>query len=233
MISKIKCPFHKEETPSCAVYPDGYYCFGCGAYGPLSDLEGLIDFKSIKVREPENLEESMEYIANLPQDTIRGLNLHYDSSGYYVLWPRKNYYNKRYFNSGSSKYRKPAGHRQPLFIPQYRGTRECYYVEGELNAMSIAQVVNSTVVSPGGVAKFPKYAYYLNRFDYVYIVADRDEVGTLAAMELSTNLNTPNKILLMEKDANDWLVDYGPEGLRDCLETLQQEAREVKREVAG
>ena len=26
---KILCPFHSEDTPSCAVYADGAYCFGC------------------------------------------------------------------------------------------------------------------------------------------------------------------------------------------------------------
>jgi CHC2 zinc finger len=27
------CPFHAENTPSFRVYPDHYYCFGCGAHG--------------------------------------------------------------------------------------------------------------------------------------------------------------------------------------------------------
>lgn len=27
------CPFHTETSPSFAVYPDGYKCFGCGAHG--------------------------------------------------------------------------------------------------------------------------------------------------------------------------------------------------------
>lgn len=27
------CPFHNEKTPSFHVYPDGYKCFGCGAFG--------------------------------------------------------------------------------------------------------------------------------------------------------------------------------------------------------
>lgn len=30
---KACCPFHRETTPSFAVYPDGYKCFGCGASG--------------------------------------------------------------------------------------------------------------------------------------------------------------------------------------------------------
>lgn len=28
------CPFHKEKTPSFTIFSDnGYYCFGCSAYG--------------------------------------------------------------------------------------------------------------------------------------------------------------------------------------------------------
>ena len=28
-----RCPFHGEKTPSFYVYPDHFYCFGCGAHG--------------------------------------------------------------------------------------------------------------------------------------------------------------------------------------------------------
>jgi len=34
---KILCPFHTEKTPSCHIYPDHYYCFGCGAHGDVFD----------------------------------------------------------------------------------------------------------------------------------------------------------------------------------------------------
>ena len=27
------CPFHREKTPSLKVYPDSFYCFGCGKGG--------------------------------------------------------------------------------------------------------------------------------------------------------------------------------------------------------
>lgn len=41
----IRCPFHKEKTASMKIYPDSYYCFGCGAHGDVLDfvqeMEGL------------------------------------------------------------------------------------------------------------------------------------------------------------------------------------------------
>lgn len=36
---KISCPFHgPERTPSCAVYDDHYYCYGCSASGDIIDF---------------------------------------------------------------------------------------------------------------------------------------------------------------------------------------------------
>lgn len=33
-----RCPFHQERTPSCKVYADSFYCFGCGAHGDSIDF---------------------------------------------------------------------------------------------------------------------------------------------------------------------------------------------------
>lgn len=32
---KISCPFHAEDTPSCHIYDDRFYCFGCQANGDV------------------------------------------------------------------------------------------------------------------------------------------------------------------------------------------------------
>src|SRR5262249_53667804 len=46
-------PFHDDSTPSCRVYPDGYYCFGCGARGNQLDwlmaAEGMDRDAAIKL----------------------------------------------------------------------------------------------------------------------------------------------------------------------------------------
>lgn len=31
------CPFHKEKTPSCFLYPDHYHCYACGEHGDVID----------------------------------------------------------------------------------------------------------------------------------------------------------------------------------------------------
>ena len=33
----ILCPFHKEETPSCFLYPDHYHCYACEEHGDIID----------------------------------------------------------------------------------------------------------------------------------------------------------------------------------------------------
>lgn len=35
----ISCPFHSEKTASMKIYPDSFYCFGCGKSGDIFDME--------------------------------------------------------------------------------------------------------------------------------------------------------------------------------------------------
>jgi len=37
---KLRCPFHKEKTPSCTISPEFgvYHCFGCGKGGSFNEL---------------------------------------------------------------------------------------------------------------------------------------------------------------------------------------------------
>lgn len=43
------CPFHREKSPSCAVYSDHFYCFGCHASGDVIGYVMLRD--NIKFKE--------------------------------------------------------------------------------------------------------------------------------------------------------------------------------------
>ena len=50
---KILCPFHDERTPSCHVYEDSFYCFGCGVGGDIITFEMMysgISFRQALIR---------------------------------------------------------------------------------------------------------------------------------------------------------------------------------------
>ena len=50
---KISCPFHNDPQPSCQLYADHFYCFGCGARGNRIDwlvqAEGLTENEALNV----------------------------------------------------------------------------------------------------------------------------------------------------------------------------------------
>lgn len=39
----ICCPFHTERTPSCKIYHDSFYCFGCGTGGDAVSFVALYE----------------------------------------------------------------------------------------------------------------------------------------------------------------------------------------------
>ncbi len=45
-----RCIFHDDRTPSMKLYPENYYCFGCGAHGDVvalvAELFGLKQYES-------------------------------------------------------------------------------------------------------------------------------------------------------------------------------------------
>ena len=48
----VLCPFHRERHPSCKLYEDHYYCFGCQAHGDVirlvQELFGLSAIEAVK-----------------------------------------------------------------------------------------------------------------------------------------------------------------------------------------
>ena len=46
------CPFHRERSPSCKLYEDHYYCYGCQAHGDVINLVqaffGLSPIEAVK-----------------------------------------------------------------------------------------------------------------------------------------------------------------------------------------
>lgn len=44
----ICCPIHKEKTASMKIYPDSYYCFGCGHSGDVFKFVQEVDKVSFR-----------------------------------------------------------------------------------------------------------------------------------------------------------------------------------------
>jgi hypothetical protein len=223
---KILCPFHAEDTPSCQVYADGFHCFGCGAHGPLTALDGKVRLEyAPKERQPEDVVARIEQIRQLPVRMVRGFAFHADAEGHYLIWPGGNYYKKRMEHDFGPKYVGPAGHQPPLFWGATGGLGSALIVvEGEFNAMSIAQACRGvTVCSPGGAGNFT--AAHLKKFglhstvEYskLLVVADNDVAGAEAVINARGFFASHGRDaawLLMSPDANDILVNHGPEALR-------------------
>lgn len=49
-VIKIRCPFHKEKTPSFTIYrkTNSWYCFGCNEHGDVIDLVRKLQCLSFK-----------------------------------------------------------------------------------------------------------------------------------------------------------------------------------------
>lgn len=239
MVKRYKCPKHKENTPSAIVYGDYYYCFGCSARGSIEEL-GLSASDVTDDRYVEDLNETLKYARGLPHRNIRGLDFPSDGGGYFILWPDSTYYKYRRFDSGSdkAKYRNPAGHSQTLFVAKNKTKGDLIVIEGEINALSIAQVADCGVVSPGGVGNFSgkkgdDVVKYARPFDRVFIICDNDNAGASAAMKLKIALVASGKhktfIELWNTDANDILTTHGREKLKQNTDHVLEMSPRVQR----
>ena len=212
---KILCPYHSDTNPSMEVYDDGHcYCFVCGATKMM--LEAISE-KTKPKAEPEYLCDSMRYIQMLPKKQIRGLYLHYTEAGYYIVWPDKNYYKFR-TTSGNTRYLSPRGHTPPLFwARQLSSQKRLVIVEGEINALSIAEATYGvSIVSPGSALNFKSRKEDLisiaRNYESVLIWSDMDGPGITALWELMPALVVRGiKVsqITSELDANDLLCKHG------------------------
>lgn len=231
MNKKYLCPKHKEDTPSANAYHDHYYCFGCGARGPLSDL-GLPAGERIEITYQEDIAATIEYIDSLPRKEIRGFQLPFNQRGYFLVWPDRSYYKLRVDGAADGqKYRGPTGHKKPPFWaqPLFVAPR-VVLVEGEFNAMSLALMEpRASVVSPGGAGDFysrtgQKLLSEIAISPVVDLVVDADAAGAQAAIETKSRLivlGCPDvRIHLVERDFNDILCQDGKEALREEVKRL-------------
>lgn len=226
-MSKILCPFHEEDTPSCEVYEKDFHCYGCGAHGPLEKL-GIEVKHDAKPKFIENLRKAREYIKTLPIETIRGFPFPVDRRGFYILWPDCDYYKLRLFEPGKgAKYKNPSGHSQPPFWVRRQGFQTLYLVEGEINALSVSSAhLDSDVCSPGSASDFTSkktesLLTQLCNYANIIIVVDRDAAGTIAAIHAKAfclRFHPKVSIVLMHQDANEILITHGKEALRQEID---------------
>lgn len=209
---RINCtsPAHTDDVPSMAIYEDGGFCHACGY------LDRSIANTDAPKREQENIGDKLEYIRSLPRKEIRGLQLPYDSSGYFIVWPDNSYYKKRLWD-GPSRYMGPAGHKPSLLRFSGLGS-SLVIVEGELNAMSLRFNYKSNIVSPGSATNIMNYLQdYLLYGPNIAIVVDRDPIGVVMGLELKRELQKRGKrvsLIAVKQDLNDVLQHEGIEGIK-------------------
>lgn len=176
----------------------------------------------------ENVSNSLNKIRLLPKKLIRGLDLHYDNEGYYLIFPTAQYYLKRLWNAGlGSKYYSPKGIQKPLY-ESIVGHNTLLLIEGQINcasAISAASDLPCDYISPGGAADLLKpqlFKYYLPYAEIVIIV-DKDATGVASAVTLQEILTSRGKkayIYAMPMDLNDILSTYGKDAVHKEIKKI-------------
>ena len=226
---KIICRWHKDSSPSMELYKDHGFCFVCGKYAFAEELEDIQFTGEERELEPEDLDGTFAYINRLPIVDHRGLRFPSDDHGYYVVWPDRSYYKKR-LTGGKARYIGASGHPKPPFWASKTGAKALIIVEGEINAMSIAEACPEfDVMSPGGAGDFSakrakSYLQSIRYYEILLVIADADKAGALACIELMGTLSGTGKTVkhhLMQPDANEVLIE-GKQKLREQILRLME-----------
>ncbi len=165
----------------------------------------------------------LEKIKQLPTAHIRGLEMPYDDSGYFILWPNGRFFKKRK-NYGNVRYLAPAGHKVPLYICPGE-SKNLLVIEGELNAASLFHAmweIDYKIVSPGSAGEFLKQLDYYLKYDNITLILDKDAAGIVHG------LHTKEILLKHRKNVKLVLVDHDfNEKLQESEETLKKYFWEV------
>lgn len=223
MGKKIICPFHLDTNPSMHVYGEWSHCHVCLAHVRTSEL-GL-DGAPVPRKDPTNVPKMIQYIRGLPIKSIRGLQLPFDDRGYYIVWPDGSFYKRRNWDD-KTRYIAPAGVNQPIFTYPTNTAKHLLIVEGEINAISIHDVVygDYKVCSPGPATNFMRYIKYYTQFERITIIADRDAPGVVFGDSLKQHLLKLHKrvnLILLEKDFNQVLQESGEQGVLELFEKVR------------
>jgi hypothetical protein len=205
------------------VYEERCYCFSCGFTCLTTEVLDADEIKELKKapKEKEDAQETIRYIETLPKKRIRGLSLHSETSGFFIVWPDRSFYKKRLQREdGGSRYIGPRGHKPPLFKYESQNRYCCVVVEGELNCMSLClglDGVDISIVSPGSANSLMDHTEYYLQFRLLVIVVDKDKTGVENGSELKQYLLSHKKRVILigvDKDFNQTLQESGPEGVK-------------------
>jgi hypothetical protein len=228
---KIHCPFHEDVNPSMEVYPGGYgFCFVCWKRHKLDSIERIDETPK---KEAEDIGLAVTKIRELPRKEIRGLELHTNGQGYFIVWPNLNYYKFRSFKA-QPRYMAPRGHSQPLLKAfETNHHRGVLVVEGELNALSLRDWAlrnEFSIVSPGPAGNFismeQEIVDYCKDASSVIIWTDEDTAGIKALWSIYPKLleggprgrTRQNLVVVNSKtDANEMLLKGGQAQIDEFL----------------
>lgn len=220
-MAKIHCPKHKDDNPSMHIYKTHGFCFTCKALIPIDRLD--VDREQLIKKEPENVTETYRYIRSCEIRNIRGLQLHADNEGYYIVWPGMAFYKKRFFR-GDIRYLGPRGTRAPLLTYKTRDSSTLVLVEGELNLYSLSAAYSDpkgVLASPGSANELMRHLSIYLTYKTIYIIVDKDAAGVIAGIRLKMSLLKNKKevyLIALERDFNDILQSDGVEGVKKWCE---------------
>lgn len=210
------------------LYHDGAWCFVCGYKCGLDKVTNEVtieEIKKLKEKEPENVKEKIKYILNLPKRQERGLLVPFDDTGFYIIWPEKDFYKYRRNSGIGPRYVGPRGVRAPIFWlrSENKNTKVCVITEGELNALSLGLAFRNhtfDIVSTGSVNELNRHMQFYTRYDKIYIFVDRDPAGVYNGIRLKEELTQKGKrviLIALDKDFNDILQTDGTQGIKETL----------------
>lgn len=130
------CPFHEDKTPSMKIYPDHFYCFGCGESGDCTGftarLFGISQLEAAKKLSHDFGLNLFDRKIAIPVKTVPNPNAEY------LLWLRKaradvsEYLNKLYLWRKKYAPRNIGEQLNPLFAESLQKTGYAEYLNGIL-----------------------------------------------------------------------------------------------------
>jgi len=231
-------PAHQNERDLAVNVTEGtWYCHHCGWFGSLSAKKDYQEYYRPEYNKTTLPDGVIDYFVGrgISQDVLQKFNIGYDAKQRAIMFPR--------IKQGEVVAIKYRTHDKKMW--QSKNPEPCFYnydralnaigksliiTEGEIDTLSFAEAYLFNVVSvpngsPSPTAKNLNKALeflsteYINNFDNVVLALDADEPGQHFTECLAEKIGK-HKCYRVEypqgcKDANDVLIQYGPEQLKE------------------